>query len=107
MRLKGVDQVELQAIQPRFLRARSQEVWLGRIGELQLWCQGCVLEERIERATVPQGERRGGIRSNPPQTIESVLHDVGRSALIAFTPGRNRGVLLFAQEGVPNLQVVL
>src|SRR3982074_1514682 len=107
LRLEGVNQVKLQAVQPRLLRARSQEVGLGRIGELQLRRQRCVLKERIERATVPPGERRGGIVSNPPQTIEPVLQNVGRSALIAFTPGRNRGVLLFAQPRVPNLQVVL
>src|ERR1700674_2858254 len=109
VRLEGVDQVKLHAVEPRFPCASTRHEYADpRCGRyFHSRSQNGVLKERIQSATVPPGDRRGGAGSNPPQTIDPVLQNVGGSALIAFTPGRNRGVLLFTQPRVPNLHVVL
>src|SRR6202030_3668660 len=56
---------------------------------------------------MPPGERRGGVRCNSPQTVNTMLQHVRRCPLIALTPGGNRRVLLFAQERVSKLDIVL
>src|ERR1700730_18421049 len=56
---------------------------------------------------MPPGDRRGGVSANSAQTVEAMLQHVRRRSLIALTPGRNRRVLLFAQERVSKLDIVL
>src|SRR5208337_1774002 len=109
VRLEGVDQVKLQAVEPRFLCAgtRHQHARPRFFRDGHARSQNGVLEVRIQSAAVPPGERRGGVGSNPPQTVEAMLHNVGRRALIALTPGCNRCVLLFPLERISELDVAL
>src|ERR1700674_3499824 len=107
VRLEGIDQVKLQAIEPRFALARSQVERLGRVADLQVRRQRCVLEEWIKRAAMPPGKRRSGVWSNAPQSVNTMLQHVCRCPLVTFTPRCDRRILLFPLERVSHLEVVL
>src|SRR5229473_6327948 len=109
VRSEGINQVKLQAVEPRFLCTgpRNQHARSRCRGNLHPGSQSGVLEVRIQSAAVPPGERRSGTGSNPPQTVDTVLQNVGGSALIAFSPGRNHRVLLIAEPRVSDLNVAL
>src|SRR5271170_4260248 len=104
LRLEGVDQVELQAVQVRLLLP-----CLGDGCNAAVVVEQCsvVFEIGVQNAPVPPGKAGESVGTQLPQSVETVLQNVGGRSLIAFDEGCNGGVLFFAIPGVTDLNVVL
>src|SRR4051812_385214 len=100
--LELVDQVELQTVEPRVLHrqriegsdARGWErdrcVVLRKLPERR---QEVARQCQVLRVAMPPCEQRLRVLGHHPPSIELVLDDVGRSALVAFREAGDHGIL--------------
>src|SRR5207248_8279050 len=94
--LERIDQVKLQTVQVRF-----------DLPNLYACCFYGVLKVRIQSAPTVPGKARHGVAAQLPQGIDTVLQDVSRGALVAFSKRGEHRVLLLPQPCITNLNVVL
>src|SRR5206468_7274914 len=96
---ESVDEVNLLTLQNRLLGTSGRDGLANR-GRV-------VFQVRIERASEPHRVLSQHVLLHLPHSVNAILHNVGRSALVAFAERGEDGILLYAPPGVAKLHVVL
>ena len=98
-RLERINQIELKPVEVRFLLPGRSDGFVGR--------RRVVFQFAVQRASMPPGEAGHGVWTQLPQSVHTVLQDVGWRALITFGERGQHRILFLAKPRITELHIVL